>query len=159
MAIPRKLRAYRAKRKLSESKEPAPKLGKKKVKKLQFVVQKHAARQLHYDFRLEWEGVLKSWAIPKGPPERSGIKRLAIQVEDHPYAYKDFEGIIPSGYGAGQVWIWDRGTYELEGSFEEGIEKGALHFTLRGKKLAGEFSLIRLKDKDNQWLWLKRKSP
>jgi bifunctional non-homologous end joining protein LigD len=142
------LKEYKAKRNLKTSKEPAAK--KKKSKgALQFVVQKHAASHLHYDFRLEMEGVLKSWAVPKGPSMNPAEKRLAIQVEDHPYDYKDFEGIIPKGYGAGAVIVWDNGTYEVAAT------KNALHLTLYGKKLKGEFSLIHTREK--QWLLIKKK--
>ena len=121
-------------------------------KKLIFVVQKHAASHLHYDFRLESGGVLKSWAVPKGPTLNPRDKHLAVQVEDHPYEYKDFEGTIPEGeYGAGNVIVWDRGTYELLSS------KGdALTFILHGKKLKGEFSLVRFRPPKN-WLLIKKK--
>jgi DNA ligase D-like protein (predicted polymerase)/DNA ligase D-like protein (predicted 3'-phosphoesterase) len=148
-----KLGKYLKKRNLKTSREPAAKIRKSKGESI-FVVQKHHARSLHYDFRLEAEGVLKSWAIPKEP----GIgKRLAIMVEDHPYAYKDFEGTIPSGYGAGTVKIWDKGTYTAEGSVTEGIRKGKLQVTLKGKKLKGTYYLIRLNRPGNkQWLFFKK---
>lgn len=114
-----------------------------------FVVQEHHARHLHYDFRLEKEGVLKSWAVPKGIPERKAIKRLAIQVEDHALDYIDFEGIIPEGqYGAGTVKIWDRGSYELESETDKRIV-----FRLNGKRLKGTYSLVHLKE--NKWLLIK----
>lgn len=142
------LKAYRAKRNLKISKEPPPKVRKRAKGALQFVVQKHAATRLHYDFRLEMEGVLKSWAIPKGPSMNPAEKRLAIQVEDHPFDYKDFEGIIPKGYGAGAVIVWDQGTYEVE------VTKSALHLVLYGKKLKGAFSLVRFRE--NQWLLIKK---
>lgn len=133
-----------------------------------FVVQKHAASHLHYDFRLEMEGVLKSWAIPKGPSMNPSVKRLAIRVEDHPYSYKDFEGTIKEGnYGAGKVIVWDSGTYFLseesvEGSreekFKKALQKGHFSFILQGKKLKGEFSLVKLKGKkENTWLLIKKK--
>jgi len=120
-----------------------------------FVVHEHHASRLHYDFRLEMEGVLKSWAIPKGPPSNPTEKRLAVQVEDHPRDYIDFEGTIPDGqYGAGQVLIWDRGTYEL-------LEKrpDRISFSLNGQKLKGDFTLLRLKKgkKGNEWLFLRHK--
>ena len=158
------LKSYLSKRNLAISKEPMPKIGKRKrAAHLRFVVQKHAARSLHYDFRLEVEGVLKSWAVPKGPSMDPSVKRLAIQVEDHPYDYKDFEGIIPEGYGAGSVMIWDEGTYFAENSVEEserrildGLKKGVLHFTLQGKKLKGAFSMVLFRA-PNQWLLSKKK--
>ncbi len=119
-------------------------------KSLHFVVQKHAASRLHYDFRLEMDGVLKSWAIPKGPSLNPKDKRLAVQVEDHSYGYKDFEGIISEGYGAGVVIIWDQGTYTLDES-----QKDSFLITLHGKKLKGGFSLVHLEKKN--WLLIKKK--
>lgn len=144
------LKAYQKKRNLKLSKEPAAKLRKKRSSELQFVVHKHAASRLHYDFRLEMQGVLKSWAVPKGPSMNPADKRLAILVEDHPYEYKNFEGIIPEGYGAGAVIIWDRGTYTLD---EE--KKKSFHITLKGKKLKGGFALVNFRA--NQWLLIKSK--
>ena len=146
----RKLKEYLKKRNLRRSGEPAAKLGKGKMR---FVVQKHAATHLHYDFRLEAGGVLKSWAVPKGPSLKVGERRLAIQVEDHPLAYRNFEGVIPEGYGAGRVWIWDKGTYK--GDVEEGIERGSLHLTLKGQKLKGTFLLVRMDGE--KWLLIKKK--
>lgn len=114
-----------------------------------FVVQEHHASHLHWDFRLEKDGVLKSWAVPKGCPEEKEIKRLAIQVEDHELSYIDFEGTIPEGlYGAGAVKIWDKGTYKLESESEKTIV-----FELKGNRLKGKYSLVHLKDK--QWLLIK----
>ena len=114
-----------------------------------FVVQEHHARHLHWDFRLEKEGALKSWAVPKGPPEKKLVKRLAIQVEDHELDYIDFEGEIAEGeYGAGSVTIWDSGTYKLESESSKSIV-----FELKGLRLKGKFSLVHLKDK--QWLLIK----
>jgi bifunctional non-homologous end joining protein LigD len=114
-----------------------------------FVVQEHHATHLHWDFRLEKEGVLKSWAIPKGPPEKKAVKRLAVQVEDHEISYIDFEGTIPEGeYGAGSVKIWDSGTYSLESESPKRFV-----FALKGKRLKGRFSLVHLKDR--QWLLIK----
>lgn len=116
-----------------------------------FVVQKHHATRLHYDFRLEMDGVLKSWAVPKGPPAGSGIRRLAVQVEDHPVSYIDFEGEIAEGsYGAGRVEIWDRGEYELQQQ-----EPDLLTFTLQGDRLQGEYALVHTGAAN--WLLLKRK--
>lgn len=114
-----------------------------------FVVQEHNASHLHWDFRLEKDGVLKSWAVPKGVPEKKGVKRLAIQVEDHDLDYIDFEGTIPEGeYGAGTVKIWDNGVYELGSETDK-----RLVFELKGKRLKGDYSLVHLKDK--QWLLIK----
>src|SRR3990167_6533930 len=116
-----------------------------------FVIQKHKSTHLHFDFRLEMDGVLKSWAVPKGLPEEPGIKRLAVAVEDHPLGYIDFEGVIPEGsYGAGEVEIWDKGEYELESR-----EKDKIVFHLAGKKLKGRYALIHTNDKN--WLILKLK--
>jgi bifunctional non-homologous end joining protein LigD len=116
-----------------------------------FVVQKHRARSLHYDFRLELDGVLRSWAVPKGPPLEPGIRRLAIQVEDHPVDYIDFAGEIPQGeYGAGSVEIWDKGEFKLETESADLLE-----FSLRGKKLLGNYALIHTGDKN--WLFIRRK--
>jgi bifunctional non-homologous end joining protein LigD len=118
-----------------------------------FVVQEHHARRLHYDFRLELDGVLRSWAVPKGPPLRPGERRLAVAVEDHPVSYIDFEGTIPRGqYGAGTVRIWDRGTFVLEEARPDELE-----FVLYGQKLQGPYVLVRLERRPNQWLLLKRK--
>lgn len=114
MPISKKLKTYKKKRDLKKSPEPPALLGKKKKGVHQFVVQKHAATRLHYDFRLEVEGVLKSWAVPKGPSMNPADKRLAIMVEDHPFDYKDFEGVIPKGYGAGKVMLWDMGAYACQ---------------------------------------------
>ncbi len=117
-----------------------------------FVVQKHHATHLHYDFRLEMDGVLKSWAVPKGPPEETGIRRLAVQVEDHMLSWMDFAGRIPEGeYGAGTVEIWDKGTFELQNRTEKLIE-----FTLHGTKLTGSYALINFRE--NNWLLIKRKT-
>jgi len=161
------LTQYEKKRNFMRSTEPKGKSATA-VSKLSFVVQRHKASHLHYDFRLEMDGVLKSWAIPKGPSMNPGDKRLAMMVEDHPYNYKDFEGIIPKGnYGAGIVEIWDKGFYSDEKNSEkkitekkmlEGLKKGSLKFTLYGKKLKGEFALVRMKTKqENTWLLLKHK--
>lgn len=123
-----------------------------------FVVHEHHATHLHWDFRLEHDGVLKSWAIPKGPSMNPADKRLAIQVEDHALEYGDFEGVIPEGeYGAGEVTIWDEGACELIGDMAAGLQKGRITFVLHGSQLMGEFTLVRLKkgSKGNEWLMIK----
>ncbi|REC77088.1 3'-phosphoesterase [Chryseobacterium elymi] len=161
------LKDYNEKRRFAETSEPKGKT-KKSKDKLIFVVQRHAASRLHYDFRLEMEGVLKSWAVPKGPSLDPKDKRLAMEVEDHPYDYKDFEGNIPEGnYGAGQVEVWDSGTYEpLDDTSKLSDEKqllkelkaGSIKFILHGKKLKGEFALVKMKNAENNaWLLIKHK--
>ncbi len=164
------LKKYHAKRVFKKTPEPKGTLRKKIAGKLpHFVVQKHAASHLHYDFRLEMNGVLKSWAVPKGLPLKTNEKHLAIEVEDHPYEYKDFEGIIPKGnYGAGKVIIWDEGDYEpLDDKvadpnryFTKSLANGHIVFILHGKKLSGEFALIKIKGngKKNSWLIIKTKN-
>jgi bifunctional non-homologous end joining protein LigD len=160
------LTVYKKKRNFKQTPEPG---GKKSASNsaLQFVVQKHAASHLHYDFRLELEGVLKSWAVPKGPSMNPGDKRLAMMVEDHPYDYRSFEGNIPAGnYGAGNVIVWDNGTYHAiantndtdeEKALLAGLKKGHISFVLEGKKLKGEFSLVKLRGKQpNAWLLIKK---
>ncbi|HWH60763.1 MAG TPA: non-homologous end-joining DNA ligase [Terriglobales bacterium] len=168
------LEEYKRKRRFSETPEPPPKLDKSKGHR--FVVQRHHATRLHYDFRLEMEGVLKSWAVPKGPSLDPADKRLAMEVEDHPVSYFDFEGIIPEGnYGAGTVMVWDVGTWEplspetKDGKYVAGtdaeasdmLKKGDLKFRLHGKKLNGDFALIHIKSrrpgsKGNEWLLIKK---
>ena len=158
------LSKYTEKRNFSISPEPKGKINKSNGQ-LSFVVQRHKASHLHYDFRLEMEGVLKSWAVPKGPSMNPKDKRLAMMVEDHPYAYKDFKGVIPDGYGAGIVEIWDKGTYttieQTEGANTQkklikNLNEGNLKFKLKGKKLKGEFALVKLKGKqENAWLLIK----
>ncbi|MCF0054860.1 DNA ligase D [Dyadobacter sp. CY356] len=157
------------KEKRAFNKTPEPEGGKSKTASLRFVIQKHAASRLHYDFRLEMDGVLKSWAVPKGPSTDPSVKRLAMMVEDHPYDYKDFEGIIPDGnYGAGTVMVWDEGTYEpieptkgrenQEKKLLEELGSGSLKFILHGKKLEGEFALVKTKGMaDNSWLLIKHR--
>lgn len=163
------LEKYKEKRNRSVTPEPFG--GKSSDRKLlHFCVQKHDARQLHYDFRLEMEGVLKSWAIPKGPTMDPSIKHLAMMVEDHPFDYRNFEGIIPKGeYGAGTVIVWDEGTYEPsnfkgkskkdnERHLLQSLESGQLKITLNGKKLKGEFALVRTsRQGDNSWLMIKHR--
>jgi bifunctional non-homologous end joining protein LigD len=140
------LKKYREKRNFKISPEPqgSPKKGKAKSD-LIFVVQKHRASQLHYDFRLEYDGTLLSWAVPKGPSLDPSVKRLAMQVEDHPIDYAKFEGVIPKGeYGGGTVMVWDIGTWTPEQSdIEAALKKGDLKFTLHGKKLRGSWVLVR----------------
>ncbi|HEY3118049.1 MAG TPA: DNA polymerase ligase N-terminal domain-containing protein [Chloroflexota bacterium] len=142
------LRDYRRKRDFRATPEPTGAGragGTKKTPSLRFVVQKHQASRLHYDFRLEWKGVLLSWAVPKGPSLDPSVKRLAAPVEDHPVEYQDFEGVIPEGeYGGGTVMIWDRGTWEPEvPEVDAALDKGDLKFTLKGKKLRGSWVLVR----------------
>jgi bifunctional non-homologous end joining protein LigD len=125
---------------------------------MRFVVHEHEARRHHFDFRLEIGGVLKSWAVPKGPSMDPSEKRLAVQVPDHPLSYGDFEGVIPEGqYGAGPVVIWDRGTFEASSDHPDGdLERGKLSFTLRGRKLKGAFTLVRFKRREAEWLLIKQ---
>jgi bifunctional non-homologous end joining protein LigD len=161
-----RLSKYQSMRDFAATPEPAgKKVLRKPPQKLIFVVQKHHASHLHYDFRLEMEGVLKSWAVPKGPSYDPTTKRLAMMTEDHPYAYASFEGVIPEGnYGAGNVIIWDNGAWEL---LEESgtdpvaaLKKGSLKFRLHGKKLFGEWALVQLKGRsprNNEWLLIKHR--
>ena len=161
------LKEYNTKRDFRKTSEPKGDI-KSGKEDLRFVVQKHAAKNLHYDFRLELEGVLKSWAVPKGPSLDPKIKRLAMHVEDHPYDYRNFEGTIPEGeYGAGSVIVWDEGIYhaidtvdkkESEKILKEGYEKGDFKFYLEGQKLKGEFVLVKMKNRgEKQWLLIKHK--
>jgi bifunctional non-homologous end joining protein LigD len=152
------LREYKKKRNFSVTAEPAGKKPKAKAGgALRFVIQKHDASRLHYDFRLEMDGTLKSWAVPKGLPWAKGEKHLAVQVEDHPIEYGGFEGIIPKGqYGGGTVMLWDRGTYEPGGDDNlQAWKDGRLHFYLNGEKAKGEWSLVRMHGEENQWLLIK----
>jgi bifunctional non-homologous end joining protein LigD len=143
------LKEYQAKRHFEKTPEPAGEL--KETGKSRFVVHKHQASQLHFDFRLEKDGVLKSWAVPKGIPEEPGIRHLAVQVEDHPLDYIDFKGTIPAGqYGAGTVEIWDNGTYQATKWTDKEIA-----FEVKGKKLSGEYVMVHTRPKD--WILLKRK--
>src|SRR5215471_5961867 len=138
------LEEYRKKRDFTKTPEPAGAVGKKKRPELFFCVQKHLASHLHYDFRLEHNGVLLSWAVPKGPSLNPKDKRLAMHVEDHPFDYGDFEGVIPEGYGAGIVMLWDRGTWSPEvDDVDAALKKGDLKFTLNGYKLKGSWVLVR----------------
>ncbi len=158
---------YKKKRNFKNTPEPGTGKGKSNSK-LSFVVQRHKASHLHYDFRLELDGVLKSWAVPKGPSLNPKDKRLAMMVEDHPYSYKDFEGIIPEGnYGAGIVEIWDKGELSdidnsdkktAEKNLKTALKKGDLKFRLHGKKLKGEFVLVHMKGRgENNWLLIKHR--
>ena len=155
------LKEYQAKRNFRRTPEPAGKVRSHGGDAaLSFVIQKHAASHLHYDFRLEMEGVLKSWAVPKGLPLRRGERRLAIEVEDHPLDYGGFEGTIaPGNYGAGTVMVWDTGTYQVFGEDPLGaLHSGKIHFLLKGKKLKSEWTLVRMRDAQGpkpQWLMLK----
>jgi bifunctional non-homologous end joining protein LigD len=167
-ATPTRLAEYRRKRDFSRTAEPrgGP---RKAARKLAYVIQKHAASHLHYDLRLELDGVMKSWAVPKGPSLDPAIKRLAMQVEDHPIEYNRFEGTIPQGeYGGGTVMIWDRGTYEYGGSddadpvegLRRGYAKGDFKFVLHGARLGGSWVLVRTRRGDArrpQWLLIKHR--
>ena len=156
---------YKRKRDFSKTREPEGRVGGPAKGVLRFVVQKHAASHLHFDFRLELDGVMKSWAVPKGPSYDPGVRRLAMQVEDHPIEYNTFEGIIPKGeYGGGTVMLWDRGTYGSESGGGEdalraGYDKGDLKFTLHGKRLRGSWVLVRIRREAEraQWLLIKHR--
>ena len=154
------LKEYRAKRNFSVSPEPqgaaAPKA--RKARELFFCVQKHLASHLHYDFRLEHDGVLLSWAVPKGPALDPTVKRLAMKVEDHPIEYGDFEGVIPEGYGMGIVMLWDQGTWEpLVDDVDAALKKGDLKLQLNGVKLKGSWALIRTGGDGRSWLLIKHR--
>jgi bifunctional non-homologous end joining protein LigD len=159
------LERYNEKRDFTKTAEPAGEK-KKSASKLRFVVQKHAASHLHFDFRLELDGVMKSWAVPKGPSYDPTVKRLAMEVEDHPIEYNKFEGTIPKGqYGGGTVMIWDRGTYEPESgggedALREGYKRGDLKFIMHGERMQGSWVLVRTRRADrgkNQWLLIKHR--
>ncbi len=164
-----RLKGYEAKRELKKTPEPKAKIpAPSKKQGLRFVVQKHDASHLHYDFRLELHGVLLSWAVPKGPSLNPADKRLAIMVEDHPFAYRNFEGVIPEGnYGAGTVMVWDEGTYsvpdakskkEAESLMDHGLKKGHIFVQLEGEKLKGGFNLVKMErpGQKNTWLLIKK---
>jgi bifunctional non-homologous end joining protein LigD len=164
------IKTYNKKRKFSVTPEPKGKIIKTGKGALEFVIQEHHASHLHYDFRLEMEGVMKSWAVPKGPSMDPSIKRLAMQVEDHPISYNKFEGIIPEGnYGAGTVKIWDKGAYtsmnaldkkEAEKELLRGLHAGEIKFVMLGKKLKGGFALVQMKGEKNtgkEWLLIKER--
>ena len=150
------LTEYKKKRKFDKTPEPGPTKKRTKSGRI-FVIQKHRATQLHYDFRLEADGVLKSWAVPKGPSLDPTVKRLAMQVEDHPVDYAKFEGVIPEGeYGGGTVMVWDYGTYNPEtDDVSAALRKGELKFELDGQKLKGSWVLVRTRDR--QWLLIKHR--
>jgi bifunctional non-homologous end joining protein LigD len=152
-----RLAEYNRKRHFGVTPEPQGKLGRSKKKTLEFVVQKHRASRLHYDFRLEHDGVMLSWAVPKGPSTDPANKRFAMQTEDHPIEYNQFEGVIPEGeYGGGTVMIWDRGTWEPEvEDVDKALAKGDLKFKLNGKKLRGSWVLVRMRPR--QWLLIKHR--
>ncbi len=152
-----KLAEYNEKRRFSVTPEPAARVGPIRKKGLEFVIQKHRASHLHYDFRLEHQGVMLSWAVPKGPSLDPSVKRLAVQTEDHPIEYNQFEGVIPEGeYGAGTVMIWDKGTWQPEvADVERALQKGDLKFKLYGRKLRGSWVLVRIRAQ--QWLLIKHR--
>ncbi len=155
------LAEYKAKRDFAKT--PEPKAKREKAKGNSFVIQKHAARRTHFDFRLEKDGVLKSWAVTRGPSLDPHEKRLAVRTEDHPLEYGGFEGVIPKGeYGGGPVMIWDRGTWEPIGDPDEGLAKGDLKFRLHGDRLKGDWVLVRMKKdrtggKRENWLLIKKR--
>lgn len=154
------LAEYRTRRDFSRTPEPQARTGRKRKRGLSFLVQKHDATRLHYDLRLEWDGVLKSWAVTRGPSDDPDDKRLAVRTEDHPLAYGDFEGVIPKDeYGGGTVMLWDRGTWEPVDDPEEGLAEGKLHFIVHGERMKGEWILIRMKprprEKRENWLLMK----
>src|SRR5215475_2031724 len=151
------LTEYKKKRRFNKTPEPGPEEKSSELGNI-FVVQKHRATQLHYDFRLEADGVLKSWAVPKGPSMDPTVKRLAMQVEDHPVDYASFEGVIPEGeYGGGTVMVWDTGIYapEDKDSVSRSLAKGELKFVVLGKKIKGGFVLVRTRER--QWLLMKHR--
>jgi len=159
------LGTYNAKRDFTKTAEPAGN-ARKTGKELRFVIQKHAASHLHFDFRLELDGVMKSWAVPKGPSYDPTVKRLAMQVEDHPIEYNSFEGTIPKGqYGGGTVMIWDRGTYEAQSGegqdgVREGYKRGDLKIVMHGERMQGSWVLVRTRGDPrgrNQWLLIKHR--
>ncbi len=151
------LSKYNAKRNFNKTKEPMGKRSKK-TKKLRFCIQHHIARKDHYDLRLEWNGVLISWAVPKGPSYNPKDKRLAIKVEDHPIDYRNFEGTIPKGeYGGGTVMLWDKGYWEPIKGYKPNFKEGPIKFILKGSRLKGIWTLVKLKNNDTSWLLIKDK--
>jgi bifunctional non-homologous end joining protein LigD len=164
-ALLMKLKEYRKKRHFDVSPEPQGQgeASKKKSSRLIYVIQKHRASHLHYDFRLEWNGALLSWAVPKGPSLDPSVKRLAMKVEDHPIEYATFEGVIPKGeYGGGTVMVWDRGTWQPdEDDVDASLHRGELKFTVFGEKLRGSWVLVRTRGygsgSDRSWLLIKHR--
>jgi bifunctional non-homologous end joining protein LigD len=155
-----KLAKYRAKRDFTKTSEPSGEGKPTAAKRRRFIIQKHAASRLHYDLRLELDGVFKSWAVTKGPSLDPHDRRLAVEVEDHPLDYATFEGVIGSGYGAGRVIVWDAGSYRQigDGPVEEALERGHLSIWLEGQKLRGGWTLQRTRGGDKpQWLLVKRR--
>src|SRR5665213_611781 len=161
--MPRSSSLKRYKEKRHFDRTPEPKGSVARDKGHAYLIQKHAARRLHYDFRLELDGVLKSWAVTKGPSLDPAVKRLAVHVEDHPLAYGDFEGIIPPGqYGGGTVMLWDRGSWEPLGDVHKEYAAGKLKFILRGERLQGGWTLVRMHghhpgDHGDNWLLIKER--
>src|SRR4026209_1431608 len=161
--VTHQLQRYRGKRNFRKSPEPAGHPGHRPPADGPiYVVQKHAATRLHYDFRLELDGTLKSWAVPKGPSLDPADKRMAVQLEDHPLAHATFEGVFPSGqYGAGAVIVWDRGMWIPDGDPREGYRQGKLKFELQGEKLQGRWTLVRMRGRGNErqepWLLIKER--
>jgi bifunctional non-homologous end joining protein LigD len=160
------LAEYKRKRDFTKTAEPEGKATRRRsTRGLRFVIQKHAASHLHFDFRLELDGVMKSWAVPKGPSYDPSVRRLAMEVEDHPIEYNTFEGTIPKGeYGGGTVMLWDRGTYEPEGgggadALREGYERGDLKIVMHGKRMKGGWVLVRMRREAGraQWLLIKHR--
>jgi len=157
------LEQYRRRRRFGVTPEPRGKAPRRRTRKLGFVVQKHRATALHYDFRLEWNGVMLSWAVPKGPSFNTKDKRMAMPTEDHPLEYNKFEGVIPEGeYGGGTVMIWDRGTWTpVSEDVDAALKKGDLKFRLDGEKLHGEWVLVRMARRDSggkvPWLLIKHR--
>ncbi len=154
---------YRRKRRFGVTPEPKGRARRRSRSRLRYVIQKHRASHLHYDLRLEWKGVLLSWAVPRGPSLDPAVKRLAVPVEDHPVEYADFEGVIPGGeYGGGTVMVWDTGSWEPEvEDVDDALERGDLKFRLRGRKLKGSWALVRTRmgagTRKPSWLLIKHR--
>ena len=162
-APPRPLQRYQERRDFSKTPEPRGETGKRGAA-LAFVIQKHHATRLHYDFRLEFDGVMLSWAVPKGPSYDPTVKRMAVRTEDHPVSYNAFEGTTPHGqYGAGTVLVWDRGTWEPVGDPRAGLASGKLAFTLHGEKMQGLWELVHMgkpgRERQDPWLLFKKHDP